>query len=459
VKPLFLLPENKSERIDMQKQLHIYLLLLSFTISLIGMGQVKQLSLEEALQLAGENNRSAKVSEARQQAARGSYRMTNSLFLPGLSVSHTGVSTNDPLSAFGFKLKQEVVTQSDFNPAMLNDPDDIENYSTKIELQQPILNVDGIYARKAAKNQYEAVSLQAERTRQQIQYEVKKAYFQLELAQSAVEVLQQSVNVAKEALKLTKDNEAQGFVKHADVLEASVRMEERQNQLREANNQLQSANEFLAHLVGLDINSRIEPTDSMVEDPTQFTVNYNPGELENRSDLKAVQKQIEATENMLRSEKMKFVPRVNAFGSYEWNDKEILGTSANNYMVGASLSWDLFSGYKNVGSVQKASAQLNEARYNYDDYLSQSQIQLNRAKRKLELTYQQIQSGKLAKEQAEESLRIRTDRFEQGLEKTTDLLIAEALASKKNLDYIQRIYNYKQAVFELELLLEKEINE
>lgn len=443
----------------MRKQLHIYVLFLSFLLPTVVKSQVKKLSLDEALELAEENNLTAKSAEAREKAAQGAYRMTNSLFLPGLSVSHTGVSTNDPLSAFGFKLKQEIVTQADFEPATLNDPDAIENFSTKIEIKQPILNVDGVYARKAAKNQYEALSLQANRTHQQIQYEVKKAYFQLELAQSAVKVLEESVKVAEEALKLTRDNEEQGFVKHADVLEASVRLEERQNQLREARNQYQTANEFLAHLLGLDLSTAIEPTDSMPQNPTQFTLNYSPDELQNRSDLKAVQKQIEATENMLRSEKMKFIPKINAFGSYEWNDKEILGTSANNYMVGASLSWDLFSGYKNVGSVQKASAQLNEARYNYEDYLSQSQIQLNRAKRKLELTYQQIQSGKLAKEQAEESLRIRTDRFEQGLEKTTDLLMAEALASKKNLDYIQTIYNYRQAIFELELLLEKEINE
>lgn len=443
----------------MRKRLHIYVLFLSLALPFLAKSQATSLSLVEALQLADENNLTAKSAQARQEAARGSYRMTNSLFLPGLSVSHTGVSTNDPLSAFGFKLKQEIVTQADFDPATLNDPDDIENFNTKIQIQQPILNVDGIYARKAAKNQYEAFSLQTERTHQQIQYEVKKAYFQLELAESAVDVLKQSVTVAEEAFKLTKNNEEQGFVKHADVLEASVRLEERKNQLREAKNQHQTANEYLAHLLGLDLNTTIEPTDSMTQDPSHFTLNLNPGELENRSDLKAVQKQIEATENMLRSEKMKFIPRVNAFGSYEWNDKQILGMSANNYMVGASLSWDLFSGYKNVGSVQKASAQLNEARYNYEDYLSQSQIQLNRAKRKLELTFQQIQSSKLAKEQANESLRIRSDRFEQGLEKTTDLLVSEALSSKKSLDYIQSIYNYKQAVFELELLLEKDINE
>lgn len=443
----------------MKRRLHLYVLFLGLGLPLINVAQIRSLSLDEALELAKDNNLSARSAEAREKAAQGAYRMTNSVFLPGLSVSHTGVKTNDPLSAFGFKLKQETVAQADFNPATLNDPDAIENYSTKIELQQPILNVDGIYARKAAKNQYEATSLQSQRTHQQIRYEVKRAYYQLELAQSAVEVLEQSVEVAAEALKLTKDNEAQGFVKHADVLEASVRMEERQNQLLEAENQLQSANEYLAHLLGLDLGTRIQPTDSMTQSPTLFTWNVNPAELEQRSDVKAVQKQIEAGENMLRSEKMKFIPRLNAFGAYEWNDREILGMSANNYMVGASLTWDLFSGYKNIGSVQQASSQLDEAELNYQNYLSQSQIQLNNAKRKLELTFKQIQSGKLAREQAQESLRIRTDRFEQGLEKTTDLLVAEALASQKNLEYIQSIYNYKQAVFEMELLLEKDINE
>ena len=443
----------------MQKKLHLYFLFLSLGLPFTIFGQARPLSLDEALELAAANNRTVKSAEARQQTARGAYRMTNSVFLPGLSVSHTRVSTNDPLSAFGFKLKQEIVNQADFDPVSLNNPDDIENFNTKVEIQQPILNVDGIYARKAAKNQYEAVSLQNQRTQQQIRYEVKRAYYQLELAQSAVNVLKQSVEVATEAVKLTKDNEAQGLVKHADVLEASVRLEERRNQLMESENQLQSANEYLAHLLGLDLGTRIQPTDPMEQSPTLFTWNVNQAELENRSDLKAVQKHIEAGENRLRSEKMKFIPRLNAFGAYEWNDRKILRASANNYMVGASLSWDLFSGYKNMGSVQQASSQLDEAQLNYQDYLSQSQIQLNNAKRKLEFTFKQIHSGKLASEQAQESLRIRTDRFEQGLEKTTDLLVAEALASQKNLEYIQSIYNYKQAVFEMELLLEKEINE
>ncbi|RIJ48013.1 TolC family protein [Maribellus luteus] len=434
-------------------------LIFFLAIPILNNAQTRQLSLEEALNLAAENNLNIKSAEARINTAKASYRMTNSVFLPGIEASHTGVTTNDPLSSFGFKLKQEIVQQADFDPARLNDPGSNENFGTKIEIQQPLLNLDGIYARKAARKQFEAITYQATRVRKNIEYEVKRAYFMLELAESSVNVLGRSVKVAEEALRLTKNNEEQGFAKHADVLEASVRYEERKNQLLEAQNQREAAHDFLAHLLGLELNEQITTTDSLAQAPTQLLGTQPDYNLENRSDLLAFQKQIEAGENMVRSNKMKFVPRVNAFGAVEWNDDKLLGTSANNYMLGASLSWKLFNGYKNAGAVQQAKSQLDEARFSYQDYLSQSQVQVNNAIRNVNLNYSRIQSSKLAKEQAQESLRIRTNRFEQGLEKTADLLMSEALASGKELEYIQSIYNYRQAIFEMELLMEKDINQ
>jgi len=434
------------------------LLILVFVFPMVSHAQPRQLSLQEALNLAAENNLQIKSAEARMHAAKASYRMTNSVFLPGIEASHTAVSTNDPLSAFGFKLKQEIVQESDFIPATLNNPGSSENFGTKIQIQQPLLNLDGIYARKAAKNQYEAVAFQATRVHKTIEYEVKRAYFRLELAESSVNVLQRSVEVAEEALRLTKNNEEQGFAKHADVLEASVRYEERKNQLQSAKNQQEAAHDYLAHLLGLELNEKVTPTDSLIVPPEQIVSATNHS-IENRSDLQAYQKQIEAGENMVKSSKMKFFPRLNAFGATEWNDDALFGTGANNYTVGASLSWSLFSGFKNAGAVQQAKAQLDEARYAYNDYLSQSHLQINNALRNISLNYQQIQSSKLAKEQAQESLRIRTNRFEQGMEKTADLLMSEALASQKELEFIQAIYNYRQSIFEMELLLETNINE
>lgn len=443
----------------MLKNQFIYVLLLGLLWPVIASSQARQLSLSEALSLADENNLNAKSAAARVEAARASYRMTNSVFLPSVDLSHTGITTNDPLSSFGFKLKQEIVTQSDFNPDLLNDPGSIENFNTKAKLQQPLLNLDGIYARKAAKNQFEALAFQNKRVKHNIQFEVKNSYYLLDLAQSSIEVLDESVSVAEEALRLTQNNEEQGFAKYADVLEASVRLDERKDQLLEAENQYYQAHDYLAHLLGIGMDEIIETTDSLIHPPVQALINNNSLSIKNRSDVLAYQKQIEAGENMVRSHKMKFIPRVNAFGAVEWNDSKLFGTSASNYMVGASLSWSLFNGYKNAGAIQHANAQLDEARINYEDFLSQNQIQINTALRKMNLGFNRIQSSKRAKEQAQEALRIRTNRYKQGLEKTTDLLISEALASQKDLQYIQSIYKYKQSVFEMELLLEQEINE
>ncbi len=61
------------------------------------------------------------------------------------------MATTNPLLAFGFKMNQEIVTQADFDPNKLNNPSQINLFATKFEVQQPIINVDGIFQRKAAK--------------------------------------------------------------------------------------------------------------------------------------------------------------------------------------------------------------------------------------------------------------------------------------------------------------------
>ena len=109
------------------------------------------ISKNDLLQKVTENNLQIKVAEKSFQSAKADYRQSNALFLPNINVSHTGISTTNPLMAFGSKLNQEILTASDFNPALLNDPDVTQNFATKIEVQQPLFNLDGLYGRQAAK--------------------------------------------------------------------------------------------------------------------------------------------------------------------------------------------------------------------------------------------------------------------------------------------------------------------
>ena len=413
--------------------------------------ETKPISLSEAIQLVKENNREIKISQQEFLESRGDYRQTNSIFLPNVAVSHTGMTTTNPLMAFGSKLNQEIVTQSDFNPDFLNNPKRIDNFATKIEVEQPLINVDGIYQRKAAKKKMDATALQTDRTIDHMVLEVEKAYMQLQLAHQAVTVLESAQKAAIANQKLANDSYKQGYLQRSYVLSVEIRVSEVDNQLQYAKSNVINASDYLAYLLGEPVNTIFEPTD-----PLEVTVPVQ-GNFEtvskDRADIRAMELATEAYGEMLQADKMSFLPRLNAFGSYELYDDEIFSGDASGYLAGIQLKWDLFEGYKRFGKLQKSQATYEKARLEYDSYVSKSEMERNRAGRALKDAENKLNLTRLALEQAEESLRIRSNRFEQGLEKTSDLLTAEAQFSQKQLEYAQTIFEYNYAQAQLDFLI------
>ncbi|MFQ3238151.1 MAG: outer membrane protein TolC [Olleya marilimosa] len=424
---------------------HIYIPLLVFVFSITVKAQdVVPIAKSDVLSKVSENNTSIKISEEEFNAARADYRQTNAVFLPNITASHTGIATTNPLMAFGSKLNQEILTQNDFNPALLNDPSQIENYATKLEIQQPLINLDGIYQRKAAKSKMEAMSLKTERTQDYLVFEVDKAYMQLQLAYKVVAVLEKALEAANANKKLADDSFKQGYLQRADVLNVEVRVTEVQNQLQTAKSNVQNASNYLSFLMNDDTYVVYTPTDELTI--ATFTLEDKMVS-ENRSDIKAMQLASNAYEAMNKADKMAFLPRLNAFGSYELYDDKIFQGDANGYLFGAQLSWDLFQGSKRFGKVQKSKAEFEKSKLEYKQYVSQSNLELNKAKRAFLDADNKLKLTTLALQQSEESLRIRTNRFKEGLEKTSDLLIAETQYAQKQLEYYQTIfeYNYTQA--------------
>ncbi|WP_336070357.1 TolC family protein [Mesoflavibacter sp. CH_XMU1404-2] len=405
--------------------------------------ELKPISKSEVLTQVSENNTSIKISEEEFNQAKADYRQTNAIFLPNITASHTGISTTNPLMAFGSKLNQEILTSNDFNPALLNDPETTQNFATKLEVQQPLINVDGIFQRKAAKSKMEAMSLKTKRTEDYIAFEVDKAYMQLQLAYKAVDVLEKALEAANANKKLADDSYEQGYLQRADVLNVEVRVTEVKNQLQQAKSNVQNASNYLSFLMNDDTFITYKPSDTLT--PYVRTIELKTF-TENRSDIKAMQLASKAYEAMSKADKMAFLPRLNAFGSYEMYDDKIFQADANGYIVGAQLSWDIFQGSKRFGKAQKSRAEFEKSKLEYNQYVSKSKLELNKAKRMLIDAENKLDLSKLALDQSEESLRIRTNRFKEGLEKTSDLLMAETQYAQKQLEYYQTIFEYNYAL-------------
>lgn len=402
------------------------------------------ISKTELMERVAENNYMIKSAIKDTEMAQADLNQTRSLYLPFVSASYIAMKTTNPLMAFGSKLNQQRITQADFNPVLLNDPDAIENYSTQVDIMQPLLNMDGIKAQKAARIQYDAMALKAERTREYMDFEVVKAYMQLQLGYSALEVLERATFTAQEGLNLVNNYYDQGMVQKADVLSVEVRVNEVQKQLNYARSNTRNGSDYLALLMGEEISTKIyKPVDDISKNKEDQ--NFNTIVPASRKDIQAMELAVQGYEKMFESGKMKLLPRINAFGNYQFNDNQLLGFNTSGYLVGLNLSWDIFDGYKSLGSIQKAKAEYEKSQVENDQFKNQSQLELNQAQRQYMVAKQSIKLSEVAFEQSSEAYRIKSDRFKQGLEKTADLLQAETKMYQKELELKQSIFEYELA--------------
>ena len=411
-------------------------------ISCQGFGQdTIPLSRQDALQKASESNLQIKIAQKNFESAQADYRQSNALFLPDISVSHTGIFTTNPLMAFGSKLNQERLTASDFNPELLNNPDKTENFASRIDVLQPIFNLDGLLERQAAKAKSEAYALQTERTREYLVLDINKAYMQLQVAYETAKVLENSIIATKANLKLTENYYNQGMLQKSDLLAMQVRMTEIENQLLYARSSVRNTSDYLSFLFNEEGGAKVykpseELTENVVSDKASASFS------ESRKDIQAMEKSLEAHKKLMHSSKMRFLPRLNAFGSYELYDKEIFNASANGYTVGAQLSWNLFDGYKSIGKKQKTKADYKKSELELDQYKAQSRLEFDKTNRQLNDAENKLNLSKSAFEQSKEAYRIVKNRFDQGLEKSSDLLITETKMLQKELEQLQAIFEY-----------------
>ncbi len=411
--------------------------------------QAVPISKAEVLEKVIQQNNQLKIGEQDVLAAKGDFRQTNAVFLPNISASHTAMATTNPLMAFGFKLNQEQITQADFDPNKLNNPSQVEIFATKFEVQQPLVNIDGIFQRKAAKAKWNASSMQLERTADYMALETEKAYMQLQLAYKSVTVLEKALEAANENFRLANNSYQQGYLQQSDILAVQVRVTEVENQLQYANSNVINASEYLAVLMNEEISGVFIPTDSLKVASELISAEIIA---DSRADIQAMEFAAEAYKQNYKADKMTFLPKLNAFGSYELYDDQIFQADAGGYLIGAALTWNLFEGSKRFGKTQKSKAEFHKAQLELDQYKSESQLELNKAKRMYLDAQNNLKLTELALEQSKEALRIRTNRFTEGLEKTTDLLAAETQYSQKQLEYFNTVFQHNYALAYLQFL-------
>jgi len=411
--------------------------------------QAMPLSLQEALDAAGINNKEIVLAKLEEEGATARFRQTNAVFLPQIRVSYTAMSSNNPLNAFGFQLQQQSITPADFNPDLLNNPSNTQNFMTKAEWQQPILNLDMLYMRKAAHEQSAIYALKTRRTREYLTFEVQKAYAQLQLAQQAQLVLEDALKTVNSIFTSTQNRFEKGFLQKSDVLNVQVQVNAMERQFAEAKSNVQNASDYLSVL--MDKPTGVVYTVNLIDNIT--VVDSMETKIpENRADFQAMESAVAAHDRMISSGKMAYLPKLNAFAEYMLNDAEVLGFGSNSYLVGAQLSWTLFNGTTTRNKIEEYRIERNKTAEQLQYQKNQSQVELNKTLRQLQDARFSLQQYETAVSQATEALRILQNRYEQGLVATNDILQSQTQLAQQKLYQAQAMFTFNTTQAYLQFL-------
>lgn len=394
------------------------------------------LHLSDAINAALTNNREITLAAIDESIAANNLRQTDAYFLPRLSFSYTAIRTDNPLNAFGFKLQQQIVTQNDFNPALLNHPGGVSDITTRLDLQQPLLNADLLYKRQAAAAQVLLYKFKTQRSTEWIRFNTEQAYLRLQLAWRAAALAEQALQTATSVHEFTENHFKQGLVQKSDVLQAALQVTTARAAMENAQSNIRNSAEMLSVLMGNDSLGNFQTDTLSALDAMAFTEAVPSA----RADFAAMEQAIHASDLMIKATKMSRLPALNAFGSYQFNDNRLLGFGAHTWLAGLQLAVPIFNGNSIRNSQQAQTLQRNRLQTQLEQQKQDAQRELNEAIRNFSDARNSYKRQQEAVEQANAALLIIKNRYEEGLAHTTDVLQAATQLSQQQFALAQSAY-------------------
>jgi outer membrane protein len=400
-----------------------------------------------------ENNPRLTAARSLVDASEASVGTALSGFYPRLDFSESFSRTNNPMWAFGTRLNQGAISMRDFDPALLNDPDSISNFTTALSVTMPLYEQGRIrIGLNQARLDREATSLMAQRVRQEVIAWVVAAYYGILLAQEHLRVVDQALDTARAHYRMAQSRYRQGLTVKSDLLRAQVRISELVQERVNAGSQEAVARATLNAAMGVEVGRKFNPATPLDKESA------SPGALETwiqesmkrRPDLKRIRFQELMVEQEVAKARAARLPGVHLRGSYEINSEDFSETG-NNYTLGVLMRFNLFNGFETRSKVQEAMADLRRAQAVVRQVELAVEVETRRAFFGAQSAHERIRAAEAAEAQAEEGLRIVRNRYKSGLFTIVNLLDAEVSLQQARTHCLRSLHDYKVATAQLHL--------
>ena len=401
------------------------------------------LTLADAVAIALRQNPDLSAAQAETAQAHAGMGQAQAAFLPQFTFTENATVGDDPVYAFGTRLRQGRFTSADFALPALNAPGAIGNFMTRAEGQWNVFDSFGSVARlHQARSMHQAAQHALTEADQDVIAQVMNAYYAWLLADKQVDLAQQAAATAQALAQSSEARVEAGTAVDADALAARVNLEMRQQEAIRARSQVQIARAQMEMALGAQLAPGQQPAETLTEQrlPADGLEQDEARALQQRASLRAAAAQLDAQRSGLHSAKSAFGPHLNLYGSYEADNPNLTQGGSTNWMTGAELRVDIFS-RSQYAALADAQARVSLAQAQMRSAQNQVRLQVSRAYYEQDAARQMLDVARAAIAQSQESLRITRDRYDAGLATMTDLLRAEDAERSSQTEYWQSVYN------------------
>jgi len=408
---------------------------------------VAEVSLEEAVSRAMEQNPEIRAMRSAQAASESSVGEARSHLFPKLTFEERYMKTDNPTYAFMSKLNQERFSLMEFSTSDPNDPDDVEDWQTSLSFEQLIFSKQVYTGLDMAKLEARATGLDVQRKREAVALQVVKAYSGVVTSREFVHAAEQGLKDAQENQRIAHARHDAGLGLYSDVLRTDVFVKEAEERLMSARKSLSVARRALGLTMGLE--GPVDARDDVEISSPQPVEHYVDSAM-SRTDLKAMSVRTENAHNMVDLANDKYWPDIGVGGSYQYNDhSQAFGNEGESYQVIAFMRWNLFDGTLREHERAKAKHKANEAAEYLDGMKKEIRFRVHEAYLGVEEARRGLELAHARETLAEEGHRLVSARYENSLSTVVELLDAQSALDGARADVAEKKRNYLVALASL----------
>ncbi len=446
-------------------------LLLLITLS-VSAEEHKLLNLEQSLQIAKQSNLTIQAAEQKLKSDEAQISVARSALMPRISANGNYTYFKDVQKSviqaeggFGFPIPGEEMDDMS-TPSVDNESELIElefgahhNIQGTVSLSQPVFAWGRYYYNyQAAKLGYEAAQKELTAAYEKLRLNVYEAFYRVLIAQEFVKVAEQSVELVEKQLGIAQTSLDAGAATNFDVLRAKVQLANAKSQVIRAKNGVKIAKNAYKTLLNLPLADDISVEGSFEIPEVKIKLDELIKQaLEKRPEITRSQLNEQAGQKQLSVAKTRNLPDFAFFSNYQISHSERLIEMNRIWSLGLQINIPIFDGFASRAAVKQSESVLKQLQIGTEQVMSVVETEVRNAYLALLEAKTLIDVQRETVAQAQESVRIATIRFENGMITTVELTDTQLALIQSKVNRLQAQHDYVIGLARLEKAIGQKI--